>query len=109
MSQYFPEAGEMGRHTIFPGVTIRTAACERMQVSVVDLAPGSVVAEHSHLNEQVGMVVKGRAVFTIGGEQRTLGPGDVYLIPGGVKHHVVTLDEPAVAIDIFTPVRDEYR
>ncbi len=109
MSRYFPGDDELGRHTIFPGVTIRTAAAAAMQLSLVDLAAGSVVAEHAHANEQVGMVVKGRAVFVIGGEERTLGPGDFYLIPGGVMHRVTALDEPVQALDIFTPVRDEYR
>lgn len=109
MSLFFPTGDELGRHTIFPGVTIRTAAAERMMLSLVDLAPGSVVEEHAHPHEQVGMVVRGRAVFTIGGEEKTLGPGDLYRIPGGVPHKVVTLDEPAQALDIFTPVREEYR
>jgi quercetin dioxygenase-like cupin family protein len=109
MSLYFPAGDELGRHTIFPGVTIRTAAAERMMLSLVDLAPGSVVEEHAHPHEQVGMVVRGRAVFTVGGEEKTLGPGDMYRIPGGVRHKVVTLEEPVQALDIFTPVREEYR
>ena len=109
MSVYFPDTEEQGRHTIFPGVTIRTAAAERMMLSLVDLAPRSVVEEHSHPHEQVGMVVSGRAVFVIGGEERTLGPGDLYRIPGGVKHKVRALEEPVQALDIFTPVREEYR
>jgi quercetin dioxygenase-like cupin family protein len=109
MSQFFPAPEEMGAHTIFPGVRIRTAAATHMQMSVVDLDPRSVVAEHSHPNEQVGMVLAGRAIFYIGDEQKTLGPGDLYRIPGGVPHKVIALDEPVKALDIFTPVRDEYR
>jgi quercetin dioxygenase-like cupin family protein len=109
MSQYFPTPDEQGRHTIFPGVQIRTAATGKMMVSVVELAPHSVVEEHAHPHEQVGMLLEGRAIFWIGGEEKTLSAGDVYLIPGGVRHRVVTLDQPAKAIDIFTPVREEYR
>jgi quercetin dioxygenase-like cupin family protein len=109
MSLYFPGADELGRHTIFPGVTIRTAAAEKMMLSFVDLAPRSVVEEHAHPHEQVGMVVSGRVVFVIGGEEKTLGPGDMYRIPGGVKHKVRALEEPVQALDIFTPVREEYR
>ena len=108
MSLFFPTAAEMGRHTIFPGVAIQTCAADKMMLSLVDLAPGSVVAEHAHPHEQVGMVVRGQLVFTIGDETKTLGPGDMYRIPGGVRHKVVTLDEPAQALDIFTPVREEY-
>ena len=35
--------------------------------------------------------------------------GDLYRIPGHVRHKVVVFDKPAKAIDIFCPVRDEYR
>jgi quercetin dioxygenase-like cupin family protein len=109
MSVFFPEAAEGSRHTIFPGVTIRTCAGERMMMSLVDLEPRSVVEEHSHPHEQVGMVLRGQATFHIGGEEKTLGPGDMYRIPGGVPHWVVALDEPVQALDIFYPVREEYR
>lgn len=109
MSPYFPTPDECGRHTIFPGVTIRTCAAERMMLSVVDLAPHSVVEAHSHPHEQVGMVLEGKALFVIGDEEKVLTKGDLYRIPGGVPHRVVALDEPVKALDIFNPVRDDYR
>jgi quercetin dioxygenase-like cupin family protein len=109
MSLYFPTPEEQSRHTIFPGVHIRTCAAERMMLSVVDLEPHAVVAEHSHPHEQVGMLLEGRAVFWIGGEEKTLQAGDVYRIPGGVPHRVVVLDGPARALDIFCPIREDYR
>ena len=108
MSLFFPTTTEMGQHTIFPGVSILTCAADKMLISLVDLEPHSEVTEHSHPHEQVGMVLQGRLTFTIGGEAKTLGPGGLYRIPGGVRHKVVTLDEPARALDIFTPVREEY-
>lgn len=108
MSLYFPSPDEMGRHTIFPGVTIATCAAEKMMLSVVELAPRSVVEEHAHPHEQVGMLLQGRAIFVIGGEEKTLKAGDLYRIPGYVRHKVIVLDEPARALDIFQPVREEY-
>jgi quercetin dioxygenase-like cupin family protein len=109
MSYYFPSSEELGRHTIFPGVEIRTAAADKMLVAVVDLASHSVVAEHAHPHEQVGMILEGQVIFFIGDEQKTLGPGDMYRIPGDVRHKVIVLDQPAKAIDIFCPLREEYR
>src|SRR5262249_19838756 len=100
---------ELGRHTIFPGIHIQTAAAERMMLSLVDLEPHSTVEEHSHPHEQVGMLLQGKAVFFIGEERKTLHAGDMYRIPGGVKHKVLVLDEPARALDVFCPVREEYR
>jgi quercetin dioxygenase-like cupin family protein len=109
MSLFFPTAEEMSRHTIFSGVAIRTCSAEQMMLSVVDLAPHAVVAEHSHPHEQVGMVLQGRATFFIGDEQKTLQAGDLYRIPGHTRHRVVALDEPVRALDIFHPVREDYR
>jgi quercetin dioxygenase-like cupin family protein len=109
MSLYFPTAAEFSTHTIFPGVTIRTCSLEHMMLSYVNLEPHAVVAEHSHPHEQVGMIIQGRARFFIGGEDQVLGKGDMYRIPGNVKHRVIALDEPVVVLDIFHPVREDYR
>jgi quercetin dioxygenase-like cupin family protein len=109
VSQFFPTADEQARHTIFPGVTIATSCGEKMMISMVDLEPYAVVEWHSHPHEQCGMIVKGRAIFFIGDEQKELQTGDVYFMPGNVRHKVTALDQPVQAIDIFTPVREEYR
>jgi len=109
MSLYFPTPDECSAHTIFPGVTIRTCAADRMMLSFVELEPHAVVEEHSHPHEQVGMVLEGRALFCIGGEEKVLSKGDMYRIPGHVKHRVLAYEEPVKALDIFYPVRDDYR
>src|SRR4051812_11480767 len=94
MSYYFPKSEDCSTHTIFPGVTIQTCAADKMMLSYVTLEPHAVVAEHSHPHEQVGMVLEGRATFYIGDEEKTLGNGEMYRIPGHVKHHVVALEKP---------------
>jgi quercetin dioxygenase-like cupin family protein len=108
MSRFFPTT-ECGHHTIFGTVPIRTYAGEHMQLSWVDIPAGGVVDWHSHANEQMGAMVSGRAIFYIGDEVKELGPGDMYCIPGNVKHKVVATDGPAQALDVFYPIRDEYR
>jgi quercetin dioxygenase-like cupin family protein len=109
MSLYFPTPAERSTHTIFPGVTIHTCSAEKMMLSFVELEPHAVVEEHSHPHEQVGILLEGRMRFTIGGEEKVLQKGDMWRIPGNVKHKVVVLDAPAKALDIFYPVRDDYR
>ncbi|HWG45886.1 MAG TPA: cupin domain-containing protein [Gemmataceae bacterium] len=109
MSLYFPASDELSRHAIFPGVHIQTCAADTMMLSVVDLEPHSIVEEHAHPHEQVGMVLQGRAIFFIGGEQKTLQAGDLYRIPGHVPHKVIALEEPVRALDIFHPIREDYR
>ena len=109
MSLFFPTSTEMSHHRIFPGVSITTCAGEKMMMSHVEIEPGAVVAEHSHPHEQVGMLLAGKAIFYIGGESKTLQTGDMYRIPGNVRHRVVALDEPVRALDIFYPIREDYR
>jgi quercetin dioxygenase-like cupin family protein len=109
MSHFFPTQQECGHHDIFKGISIATCAGEKMLVSVVELAANSVVEEHAHPHEQMGMWLEGEARFFIGGEEKTVRPGDLYRIPGNVRHKVLVLDKPARAIDIFCPVREEYR
>jgi quercetin dioxygenase-like cupin family protein len=108
-SRYFPKPEERGRHTIFPGVHIQTCAGDQVMMSLVEFEPHAVVAEHFHPHEQSGYMLSGTAVFIIGGEEKTLGPGDMYLIPGNVPHKVYALSEPVRVLDIFHPVREEYR
>ncbi len=108
MSKYFVRREECGCHTIFPGVEIFTMAGQNIMLSIVELAPGSVVELHSHPHEQVGTLLEGELTFTIGDEERVLSPGDSWRIPGGVVHRVVTGVSPARAVDIFYPVRDDY-
>ena len=94
--------------TIFPGVDIYTKPGNEMMVSLVEFQPGAVVEEHEHPHEQVGTVVQGRARFIVDGVENVLGPGDMYVIPGGVRHKVVALDEPVTAFDVFHPIREDY-
>ena len=109
MSRFFPTPDECGKHTVFGNVPIRTFACDHVQLSLVDVPAGGVVDWHSHPNEQTGMVTAGVLHFFIGDEEKTLVAGDFYFIPGGVRHKVVAVDGPAQALDVFYPIRDDYR
>lgn len=80
-----------------------------MMASVVDFEPRSIVEWHSHPHEQMGMLLAGTAEFFIGDTRRILSAGDLYRIPGNVRHRVVAIgDEPARALDFFSPVREDY-
>jgi len=107
-SGYFVEAGDGSRHRIFPGVDILTNAGGAIMLSLVTFEPGSVVPDHAHPHEQMGMMISGRAEFTVGGVTKVLGPGDIWRIPGGVVHRVRALDAQAVALDVFHPIREDY-
>jgi hypothetical protein len=47
---------------------------------------GVHVGPHSHPNEQIAWMLKGKMEFRLGAEQRVCGPGDVAVIPAGAEH-----------------------
>ena len=106
---YFVTRDECSHHTIFPGVDIFTMAGEGMMLSLVEFLPHAVVQPHSHPHEQMGMLLEGELTFTIGGQTRTLAPGEMWHIPGGVLHSAVAGDAPVKALDFFHPIREDYR
>jgi len=91
------------------GVTAKIAPGEKMMFSLVTLAPNAVVPTHSHPHEQMGMMVSGTMEFTIAGETRQLEPNGIYFVPGGVPHAAKAGPGGAVALDAFSPPREEYR
>ena len=94
---------------MLPGVVRRTLnAGERTMLIEVTLAQGAVVPSHSHPHEQIGYLASGRLLFEVGDERRELAPGDSWLVPSDVPHQVTAL-EVSVAIDVFSPPREEYR
>lgn len=78
-------------------------------LSVVTFEPDAVVLDHEHPHEQAGLLISGCLEFTIGDETRRVSPGDRWHIPGGVRHRCVAVGGPAVALDVFSPIRDDYR
>jgi quercetin dioxygenase-like cupin family protein len=72
------------------------------------LERGAEVPLHSHMNDQVGYVIYGQLEMTIGDETRICNPGDSYAIPGGVMHRAVAVID-TLAIDVFSPPRNDYR
>jgi quercetin dioxygenase-like cupin family protein len=54
---------------------------------IINLRRGEL-AEHSHEQEHVGVVLEGEFSFTCGEAEVRLGPGDVYRVPAGQAHGV---------------------
>ena len=106
---YFARAGTGAHHRLFPGVEIRTTAGDALMLSVVTFEPDSEVPDHAHPHEQMGVMLSGKLEFTVGGVTRLLGPGDQWKIPGGVRHSVRAVEGAAIALDVFHPIRDDYR
>jgi quercetin dioxygenase-like cupin family protein len=94
---------------IWSGIEARLVEGAAMSFAVVELAPGASAVMHQHANEQIGLVLRGTMHFQVGDEKRTLQAGDTYVIPGNVPHEATAGAEGAVVIDVFAPVRSDWR
>jgi quercetin dioxygenase-like cupin family protein len=106
---YFYDPETRTRKELLPGVATRTFWGDRMLMSLVDFQPGAIIPPHSHPHEQAGMLLSGEVRLTIAGETRPVKPGDIYIVPGGSEHSLVVGDRVAQCLEVFTPVREEYK
>jgi quercetin dioxygenase-like cupin family protein len=104
----FGELAAMPRKQIWDGVEARLVQSELITMTVIELAPGSVVPEHRHENEQLGFVIEGSLHFTVDGESRDCGPGSTWRILSGLPHSVRVGPDGAVVAEVYSPVRADW-
>jgi quercetin dioxygenase-like cupin family protein len=105
----FGSVSSLDLQRIWDGVHGRVVHGDRITLGVIELDANSLVPEHSHEHEQLGMCLSGSLLFRVGDESRELGPGETWSIPANVPHEVEVGPDGAVVIDVFTPTRDDWR
>lgn len=104
----FSHATDDGYLDALPGIRRKTLSYGASTLmSEFRLRAGFPLPSHDHPQEQTGYLVSGRLRLTIGEETCEVGPGDSWSIPGGVPHGAETLED-AVAVEVFSPVREDY-
>ena len=109
MVQYITDIDDCQHRNPFDGVRMSTQEGENMTMSLVRMEPNSVIPEHSHPHEQVGYMLEGEAEFIIDGRSHQVRAGQMWRLPGGTPHKVVTSEKPILAFDVFYPIREDYR
>ena len=107
-SSPFADLEGLDAQRIWEGVGGRVVEGERVTLAVIELDPDSFVPEHSHENEQLGVLVAGQLEFRIGDETRRVAPGGTWSIPANVPHEVQAGPEGAVAVEVFAPARADW-
>ena len=70
---------------------------------LAEVAPGHASGMHTHPGIETGYVLDGEVLMIVEGQpDRTLKPGDSFVIPSGAKHDVKSVGSvPAKAISVF--------
>jgi quercetin dioxygenase-like cupin family protein len=105
----FVTASDIEPLVLMQGLSARAVNGEHTTFAVIELEPNLTMPEHTHPNEQVGVVVRGEFTFTIGGETRLRRKGDMWVIPKDVPHSVDRAGaDGCTLVECFSPPRADW-
>ena len=109
----FPElvivqGSEVSGSEAFPGLARRVLAYNaNLMLIEHTMEAGSEFPRHSHPHDQLAYLISGHIRVSAGAQVFEARAGDSFVLRGGVEHQVWAL-ENSVALDVFTPIREDY-
>jgi quercetin dioxygenase-like cupin family protein len=104
----FIDINAIPTHEVCPGCRLRTPYGQNLMLSYLEMDEGAVIPLHDHPHEQGGMLLEGKLELTIGDETRVVDAGSMFIIPPNVPHKAVAIGGPALVLDVFSPIREDY-
>jgi len=99
---------DLAEKELLPGCRVRFVHSENLTIAYWTFDAGTVLPEHNHPHEQVMNLVEGDFELTVAGEVRRMSPGEGAVIAPDVLHAGRAVTDARV-IDVFYPVREDYR
>ncbi len=93
---------------ILPGFVGKLIHTETNSFNFIEAAAGSGFAIHSHPHQQCSFVFEGEFELTVGDTTQILNSGTFAVIPSNVPHGGKAITNCRL-LDVFSPVREEYR
>lgn len=107
--EFFQDLKSAAFEAIAPGVKRFVFTLEKVMLAYFELEPGTRIARHAHPHEQVGILIRGRTLWRMGGQEKILEAPALYRVPSGEPHEVeVVGDEKVLVMDAFSPIREDF-
>ncbi len=104
----FVHLSDIKQREIVPGFKAKMVHSDHMTFTFWNVEAGASLPAHSHPNEQITTVIKGKFEMTVAGETQIMEKGSVFVIPSGATHSGKAMIDSEL-IDVFYPVREDYR
>jgi quercetin dioxygenase-like cupin family protein len=104
----FMNLKDIEERELVPGFRARMVHTDSMTLAYWEVDAGAALTKHTHTHEQVVNVIQGVFELTVGDETRRIRPGDVVTIASNVAHAGIAVTDCRI-LDIFHPVREDYR
>lgn len=85
------------------GAYLRFLTERNMSVGLYALDPGATDTQSPHGQDEVYLVVSGRAAITVGDETTSVARGSVVYVPAGTPHRFHHISEPLRVLVVFSP------
>jgi quercetin dioxygenase-like cupin family protein len=99
---------EVEERELIPGTRVRFVHSDRMTVAYWHFDSGIDLPKHSHPHDQVTNILEGEFELTVAGVPEILSAGHFRVIPPDVVHSGRSITTCRI-IDVFSPVREDYR
>ncbi len=82
---------------------------EDLSTGLYVLRAGAVDHQQPHTEDEIYVVMAGRAVVRVDDEDAPVGPGSVVFVPAGVPHRFHTIQEELRILVVFGPAEESRR
>lgn len=94
--------------TIIEGIGGRYVHGDQCTMGLVEIQAGAHLPLHHHVHEQLTFILEGELDMEIGGQSVNLKAGDYHVIHSNVPHSAIARVNCKL-IDVFSPVREDYK
>ena len=92
-----------------PGSKMWSVALTHTMLTYFEVEPDRRFETHTHVAEQITLVLEGALFFEVDGRVVRVGKGDAIAVPSNTPHAVFTAELGAKAVDAWSPVMSKYR
>jgi len=93
---------------IAPGFFSSLIHTETNTINFIEVTRGSTIARHRHIHQQCSFAIEGKFEMVVDDVAQILEPGLFAIIPSNAWHGGTAITDCKL-IDIFNPVREDYR
>ncbi|MCH8904958.1 MAG: cupin domain-containing protein [Bacteroidetes bacterium] len=104
----FNKLSDIESREVIKGFKAKFVHTEHVTLAFWEIEAGSELPEHHHIHEQISNMISGKFELTMEGETHVMEPGKTAIIKPDVPHSGRAITDCEI-LDIFSPVREDYK
>lgn len=104
----FRQFADIDVKEIAPGFFSKLIHTSTNTINFIEVKAGCSIPRHRHIHEQCSFSIEGKFEMTVNDVPQILDPGLFAIIPSNAWHSGIAITDCKL-IDIFSPVREDYR